>query len=186
MDSNLSEAKTSMQRVIEVLKTDLSTVRVGKAAPSLVENIVVAAYGGTQRLKVVELAQIHAVDPQTLAITPYDGSIIGEIHKAILEGNVGLTPVIDGTLIRISIPPLSEERRQQLVGLVHQKLEGGKIQIRQVRHEAMTDVKKQHEDKQISEDDLIRLEKEIQRVTDETIAEIDAMGKHKEQELMAI
>lgn len=181
-----AQAKINMQRVIEVLKTDLSTVRVGKATPSLVENIVVFAYGGTQRLKVVELAQIHAIDTQTLAITPYDGSIIGEIHKAILEGNVGLTPVIDGTIIRISIPPLSEERRQQLVGLVNQKLEGGKIQVRQVRHEAMNDVKKQFSDKAISEDDLIRYEKEVQRLTDETIAEIDAMGKKKEEELMAI
>lgn len=181
-----AQAKINMQRVIEVLKTDLSTVRVGKATPALVENIVVSAYGGTQRLKVVELAQIHAIDTQTLAITPYDGSIIGEIHKAILEGNVGLTPVIDGTIIRISIPPLSEERRQQLVGLVNQKLEGGKIQVRQVRHEAMNDVKKQFSDKAISEDDLIRYEKEVQRLTDETIAEIDAMGKKKEEELMAI
>lgn len=175
-----------MQKVSEVLKTDLSTVRAGKATPSLVENIVVAAYGGTQRLKVVELAQIHAVDAQTLVITPYDGSIIGEIHKAIMEGNVGLTPVIDGQIIRISIPPLSEERRQQLVGLVHQKLEGGKIQVRQIRHEAMNDVKKSLNQKQISEDDLIRLEKEIQKLTDETISEIDSMGKKKEEELMAI
>ena len=181
-----AQAKINMQRVLEVLKTDLSTVRVGKATPALVENIVVSAYGGTQRLKVVELAQIHAIDTQTLAITPYDGSIIGEIHKAILEGNVGLTPVIDGTIIRISIPPLSEERRQQLVGLVNQKLEGGKIQVRQVRHEAMNELKKQSNDKLISEDDLIRLEKEVQRLTDETISEIEAMGKHKEQELMAI
>lgn len=185
MDQTI-EAKLNMQRVLEVLKTDLSTVRAGKATPSLVENIVVAAYSGTQRLKVVELAQIHASDPQTIVITPYDGSIIGEIHKAILEGNVGLTPIIDGTIIRISIPPLSEERRQQLVGLVNQKLEGGKIQVRQVRHEAMNDVKKQFSNKAISEDDLIRLEKEIQRVTDETILEIETLGKKKEQELMAI
>ena len=181
-----TQAKINMQRVIEVLKTDLSTVRAGKAAPSLVENIVVAAYGGTQRLKVVELAQIHAVDPQTLAITPFDGSIIGEINKAILEGNVGLTPVIDGTLIRISIPPLSEERRQQLVSLVNQKLEGGKVQVRQIRHEAMADVKKEHEEKQISEDDLARLEKEIQKLTDDTITEIDFLGKKKEEELITI
>lgn len=183
---NSDVVRQTMQKVIEVLKTDLSTVRAGKAAPSLVENIVVAAYGGTQRLKVVELAQIHAVDAQTLAITPYDGSIIGEIHKAILEGNVGLTPVIDGTIIRISIPPLSEERRQQLVSLVNQKLEGGKIQVRQQRHEAMIDVKKSFNQKQISEDDLLRLEKEIQKLTDETIAEIENMGKKKEEELMAI
>ncbi len=181
-----STTKQNMLKVLEVLKTDLSTVRAGKATPSLVENIVVAAYGGTQKLKVVELAQIHAMDTQTLAITPFDGSIIGEIHKAILEGNVGLTPVIDGTLIRISIPPLSEERRQQLVSLVNQKLEGGKVQVRQIRHEAMSDVKKQHEEKQISEDDLARLEKEIQKLTDDMITEIDFLGKKKEEELMAI
>lgn len=181
-----SQTKQHMQKVLEVLKTDLSTVRAGKAAPSLVENIVVAAYGGTQRLKVVELAQIHAVDPQTLAITPFDGSIIGEIQKAIMEGNVGLTPVIDGTLIRISIPPLSEERRQQLVFLVNQKLEGGKIQIRQMRHEAMNDLKKQSNDKLISEDDVDRLEKDVQKITDETILEIENLGKAKEQELMQI
>ncbi len=181
-----TQAKVNMQKVIEVLRTDLSTVRAGKAAPSLVENIVVAAYGGTQKLKIIELAQIHAVDAQTLAITPFDGSIIGEIHKAILEGNVGLTPVIDGTLIRISIPPLSEERRQQLVGLVNQKLEGGKIQIRQMRHEAMNELKKQLNDKLISEDDTIRLEKEVQKTTDETISEIENLGKRKEEELLQI
>lgn len=186
MDDLVSTAKLSMQKVIEILKTDLSTVRAGKATPGLVENIVVAAYGGTQKLKVVELAQIHAVDNQTLVITPYDASIIGEIHKAIVDGNVGLTPTVDGTIIRISIPPLSEERREQLVGLVSQKLEGGKIQIRQVRHEGMADIKKKLNDKTISEDEVIRLEKELQRVTDETILEIENMGKRKEEELMAI
>lgn len=181
-----STTKQNMLKVIEVLKTDLSTVRAGKATPSLVENIVVAAYGGTQRLKVVELAQIHALDTQTLAITPYDGTIIGEIHKAIQDGNVGLTPIIDGTIIRISIPPLSEERRKQLVSLVHQKLEGGKVQVRQIRHEAMNDVKKQHDEKQISEDELARLEKEVQKLTDDMISEIEFLAKKKEEELMAI
>lgn len=182
MDSNLNQAQVNMQKVIGVLKTDLSTVRAGKAAPGIVENIVVAAYGGTQRLKVVELAQIAAVDAQTLVITPYDQSIIGEIKNAIMDGNVGLTPTIDGTIIRISIPPLSEERRLQLVGLVNQKLEGGKIQIRQVRHEIMNDIKKQD----LPEDETFRLEKEIQKLTDETILEIENMGKAKEQELLSI
>ena len=181
-----SLAHQNMQRVLEVLKTDLSTVRAGKASPNLVENIVVAAYQGTQRLKIVELAQIQAVDAQTIVITPYDGSIIGEIHKAIMEGNVGLTPIIDGTIIRISIPPLSEERRQQLVLLVKQKLEGGKIQVRQLRHEAMNDIKKQFNSKAISEDDLLRLEKEIQKLTDDTMTAIDLLGIKKEEELMAI
>jgi ribosome recycling factor len=186
MDQLLDTAKLQMSKVIEVLKQDLSTVRAGKAAPALVEHIIVNAYQGTQRLKVIELAQIHAQDSQTLVITPFDSSIIGEINKAILESNVGLTPTIDGPIIRISIPLLSEERRQQLVSLVNQKLEGGKIQVRQQRHEAMDAVKKQFNDKSISEDESIRLEKEIQRVTDETIAQIEVLGKQKEAELMAI
>lgn len=181
-----AQTKFNMQKVLEVLKIDLSSVRVGKASPNLVENIVVAAYQGTQKLKIVELAQIATTDAQTIVITPYDGSIIGEIHKAIMDGNTGFTPVIDGTIIRIAIPPLSEERRKQMVALVSQKLEGGKVQVRQMRHDAMSDVKKQLNAKTISEDESIRLEKEIQRLTDDTILEIENLGKKKEEELMAI
>ena len=186
MDQLFNTAKLQMQKVMEVLKVDLSSVRAGKASPSLVENIVVGAYGGTQRLRVIELAQVHMLDAQTLIITPFDGSIIGEIHKAILESNTGFTPVIDGTVVRISIPPLSEERREQLVSLVHQKLEGGKVQVRQQRHEAMDAVKKQLNDKVISEDESIRIEKEIQKAVDDTITQIETLGKQKEVELMAI
>ncbi|OGH02649.1 MAG: ribosome recycling factor [Candidatus Levybacteria bacterium RIFCSPHIGHO2_01_FULL_37_17] len=183
---NLDSSSQKMNAVLDVIKADLATVRAGKASPALVENLVVAAYGGTQRLKVVELAQIAAIDAQTLVITPFDGSIIGEIHKAIQESGTGFNPVIDGQLIRISIPPLSEERRQELVHLVNQKLEGGRIQVRQVRHELMDEIKKQFNDKEISEDDKARLEKEAQRLTDETISQIDNLGKQKEQELMSI
>ena len=149
---NTDVVKQQMQKVVEVIKVDLGTVRTGRASPALVENVVIHAYGGTQALKVVELAQITTQDSQTIVITPYDSSIIGEIQKGLMEGNIGLTPVIDGQIIRISIPPLTEERRQQLVALVNQKLEGGKVQIRQVRHEAMNEVKKQLNDKTISED----------------------------------
>lgn len=187
MDLNIaSEAKQQMIRVIEVLKTDLSTVRTGRATPSLVENIVINAYGGSARMKVVELAHVSTSDPQTLIITPFDPSIIGEINKGIMESSAGFTPVIDGQLIRISIPLLSEERRQELVHLVNQKLEGGKIQVRQVRHEAMEKIKKQLGDKEISEDDSARLEKEVQKLTDDIILDIDLLGKKKEEELMAV
>lgn len=175
-----------MQKVVDIIRVDLGTVRTGRAAPSLVENVVIHAYGGTQNLKVIELAQISAQDTQTLVITPYDNSIIGEIQKGLMEGNIGLTPVIDGQIIRISIPALTEERRQQLVALVNQKLEGGKVQIRQVRHEAMDEAKKQLNAKTISEDEMFRLEKEIQKLTDDTIAELDSLGKKKEEELMVI
>jgi ribosome recycling factor len=184
MDLNL--IKQNMQKVVDVIKVDLGTVRTGRAAPSLVENVVIHAYGGTQNLKVIELAQIAAQDSQTLVITPYDSSIIGEISKGLMEGNIGLTPVIDGQIIRISIPALTEERRQQLVDLVNQKLEGGKVQIRQVRHEAMNDVKKQLNDKTISEDEMFHAEKEVQKLTDDTISELELLGKKKEEELMAI
>lgn len=186
MEQVVNNARAQMGKILEVIKTDLSTVRTGRATPALVENITINAYGGTQKLKVVELAHVSVSDAQTLLITPFDSSIIGEIQKGIMEANIGFTPTIDGNVIRISIPLLSEERRQQLVGLVHQKLEGGRIQIRQVRHEAMDGVKKQFNDKQISEDDMLRLEKEVQKITDETIAEIDALGKKKEEELLAI
>lgn len=186
MDQLVQESRQKMEKVLEVLRSDLSTVRTGRAAPSLVEHIVINGYGGTQRLKVMELATIGTSDPHTLLITPYDGSIIGEIQKGISEANVGLNPVIDGQVIRISIPPLSEERRQELIHLMRQKLENGRIMVRQVRHETMQDIKKQYNDKAISEDEMARLEKETQRITDEIMVEIEGMGKKKEEELMQI
>lgn len=183
---SIEEVQQKMQKVLSVLHTDLATVRTGRAAPSLVENIIISAYGGSTRLKVMELATIAASDPQTLLITPFDNSVIGEIQKGIMETNVGLNPVIDGAHIRISIPPLSEERRQQLIKLMHQKLENGRIMVRHVRHEAMADVKKQFNDKAISEDDMFRLEKEVQRMTDDTMGQIEALGRKKEEELLQI
>ena len=183
---NLDTTKLQMGKIVDVIKTDLSTVRTGRATPSLVENIAINAYGGTQRLKVLELATIGVSDSQTIVITPFDASIIEEIRKGIMEANVGMNPVVDKELIRISIPPLSGERRQELVTLVNQKLEGGRIQVRQVRHEAMDVIKKQFNDKEISEDDVMRLEKEVQNLTDETIKTIDELGKKKEEELLSI
>ncbi len=183
---DLEQTRQQMQKVLEVLRVDLSTVRTGRATPSLVENIPVSVYGGTTRLKIMELATISASDPQTLVITPFDPTIIGEMQKGLLEANVGLTPTVDGQILRISIPLLSEERRQQLIHLMKQKLENGHIMVRQARHETMTDIKKLFTKKEISEDEMVRLEKEMQRITDETILEIDAMGKKKEQDLLQI
>lgn len=187
MDSDIvSEAKQKIQKVLEVLRTDLGTVRTGRATPALVENIVINAYGGSQKLKVMELATINVSDPHTLTILPFDQSIIGEIQKGILETNVGLTPSIYENIIRISIPPLSEERRQELIHLMKQKLENGRIMIRQVRHEAMNEIKKQYNNKTISEDDMVRLEKELQREVDTAIGQIEEIGKRKEEELLQI
>lgn len=183
---NLDIVREKMQKVLDVLHGDLATIRTGRAAPFLVDHIEVLVYGGSSRLKIMELATIGAQDPQTLLITPFDGSIIGEIQKGIMEANIGLNPVIDGEKIRISIPPLSEERRTQLIKLMHQKLENGKVMVRQVRHEGMADIRKQSIDKAISEDDKTHLEKEVQKITDDIMGQIESLGEKKEEELLQI
>ncbi|OGH34164.1 MAG: ribosome recycling factor [Candidatus Levybacteria bacterium RIFCSPLOWO2_01_FULL_37_20] len=186
MDPFDEEVKAKLAKVLEVLKTDISTVRTGRATPGLVDHVVVSVYGGSTRMKIMELATIGVQDNQTILITPFDQSIIGEIQKGIMEANIGLTPVIDGQNIRISIPQLSEERRQQLIHLMRQKLENGKIMTRHVRQEAMTAIKKDYANKDISEDIMLRLEKEVQRVVDEVTSEIETLGKKKEEELLQI
>jgi ribosome recycling factor len=183
MDPIATQTTTQMQKVLELLHQDLGTIRTGRATPSLVDHLEVIVYGGSTKMKIVELATVTASDQQTLTITPYDNSILGEIQKGIMEANIGFTPSNDGQVIRINIPPLSEERRKDLIHLMKQKLENGKVMIRQARHDAMNEVKK---DEELSEDDLIRLEKEVQRVTDEFIVKIDTLGKQKEEELLKI
>ncbi|MBI4084506.1 MAG: ribosome recycling factor [Candidatus Levybacteria bacterium] len=182
----LNELHQKIQKVLDVLKTDISTIRTGKASPALVENVVLRAYGGSVQLKVMELATIGASDPHTLVITPFDHTVIQEIEKGIREANIGLSPVVDGQIIRISIPPLSEERRQELIKSMRHKLENGRIMVRQVRHEEMSVIKKAHDDKTISDDDMHRMEKEVQKIVDETMQTIDGMGEQKEKELLQI
>lgn len=186
MDNVVAEMRGKMQKALMVLQEDLSTVRTGRAMPSLVENVVVSVYAGAQRLRIKELATISASDPQTLVLQPFDPSIAGEIQKGIMEANVGLTPSSDGNIIRISIPPLSQERRVELIKLMKQKLENGRIAIRQVRQDARNIVRKQHNDKEISEEQMYGIDKDIQKITDEIMLPVDEMGRKKEAELMRI
>jgi ribosome recycling factor len=186
MDDVVLQMRTKMQKALMVLQEDLATVRTGRAMPSLVENVVVAVYGGAQRLKIKELATISASDPQTLVLQPFDPSIAGEIQKGIMEANIGLTPSSDGNVIRISIPPLSQERRAELIKLMKQKLENGRITIRQIRQDVRNTVRKQHDDKEISEEQMFVMDKEIQKVTDEVMIPVDEMGRRKEAELLQI
>ncbi|HET9947215.1 MAG TPA: ribosome recycling factor [Patescibacteria group bacterium] len=183
MDLVIGETTSRMQKVLDVIKADIATVRTGRATPSLVENVIVNAYGGAAKLKIMELATVGASDPQTLVITPFDATTLGEINKAIQEANIGYSPVVDSSVIRISIPPLSLERRQELIHLMHQKLENGRILIRQARQDGMNEIKK---DDELSEDEQKRLEKEIQRVTDEFMGNVDSLGKQKEEELLQL
>ncbi len=183
MDPLLQETSQSMDKAISFLQQDLATVRTGRATPSLVEGLVISVYGGSTKMKLMELATTVASDAQTLMITPFDPSILDEIQKGIMEANTGLTPSSDGHVLRIAIPALSEERRQELVKLMHQKLENARIMVRQARQDGLQDVKKNED---LSEDDVKRLEKDIQRLTDEHIATIDGLGKAKESELMQL
>jgi len=181
-ESFIPTIRENMSKAIDILSSDLSTIRTGKAAPSLVENIVISAYNGTTKLRVMELATVNAQDAQSLVVTPFDQSVIEDIRKGILESGAGLNPSSDGQVIRINIPPLSEERRLELIHLMKQKLEAGHVMIRQIRHEAMSDLKKGD----LPEDENSRLEKEIQKATDDFSSDIEALGKKKEEELMQI
>jgi len=183
MDPVASKTKEKLQKVLDVLKDDLATIRTGRATPALVENIVISAYGGSAKLKVMELATITVQDNQTLILTPFDASVIQDLQKGIEAANAGLSPVIDSSIIRIKIPPLSQERREDLIKAMRHKLENGKVMVRQVRHEMIEDMKKDYVGR---EDDISRLEKEIQKFVDDTAETIENWGKQKEQELLQI
>jgi ribosome recycling factor len=182
MDNVVSEMRQKMQNALLVLQGDLATVRTGRATPALIENVVVTVYGGAQRMKIKELATIAASDPQTLVLQPFDPSIAGEIQKGIMEANVGLTPSSDGNIIRISIPPLSQERRAELIKLMKQKLENGRIMIRQIRQDARNSIKKSD----ISDEQMRAMDEQIQKITDEVMIPVDQMGIKKEEELLQI
>jgi ribosome recycling factor len=186
IDSILSAAREKMKKALEVTRMDLTSIRSGRATPALVENIVIVAYGGSQRLRVQEMATITTMDARTIVISPYDISTLGEIERGILEANTGLTPVVDREIIRITIPMLSEERRLEYIKLAKVKLEAGKVMVRQIRGDAMRELKKGEETKTVYEDERKHGEKVVQELTDEMIAEIDTMGARKEAELLQV
>lgn len=182
----LAETRDKMNKSVGITRDDLATIRTGRATPSLIENITVAVYGGSQKLKIMELATITAPDASTLTIAPFDISIIEEMAKGLQEARIGLTPVVDGETIRISVPTLSQEQRQEYLRFAKQKLEQGKVMIRQIRQDAMQQIKKATDDKEVSDDDKKRLEKRIQELTDEFNKQLDEMGDRKEKELLQI
>ncbi len=184
MDQN--EVKQKMQKLVEYVKNDVASIRTGRANSSLVDNIVINAYGGTTKMKVIEVAQVMVPDAGSITITPYDQSIIGDIRRDIEAANVGLTPVIDNNLIRIAVPSLTSERRLEYVKMLHVKLEDGRVKIRQIRHEKMGELKREFEERKITEDDRSSYELELQKTTDAMMEEIEAIGKTKEAELMQV
>lgn len=183
---DLVDIRPRMEKALEILRSEVSSIRTGRATSALVENIVCSVYGGTQKLKVVELGTIGTPDPNTITIQPWDVSIIGEIRQGIQGANVGLTPIVDGEVIRIAVPSLTAERREEYVKLLHRHLENGRIMIRQIRHDKMAEIKRAFDEKELPEDDRFRLEEELQEITDEFIEKIEEMGERKEAELLAV
>ena len=187
MDGQItSQTRNHMEKAFSILKEDFGTIKTGKANPQLVENVVISAYGGSARLKVMELATIHVQDHETLLITPFDTSVLRDLEKGISDSQLGLGIAVDGTNIRVSIPPLTQERREEFVKLIKKKAENGKIMIRQARAESKDGIEKLKKDGHISEDDVARLEKEVQKITDEFIEKIDEVSDLKEKELMTV
>jgi len=183
---NFDDTKVLMQKAVDHFTAEIASIRTGRAVPSLVEDIVCPAYGGQQRLKVKELAGITLSDAQTLVITPWDNSIIGDIRKGILEANVGLTPILESALIRVPVPPLTGERREEYIKLVKSKLEECKISIRNARQDKQKDIKQAFDDKTITEDEKFRFEKELQELTDGYAKTAEEMAGKKEDQISMV
>lgn len=178
--------RSRMNQTVSLVASDISSIRTGRASGALVENIVVNAYGGTQKLKVMELSTISTPDPQSIIIDPWDKSIIGEIRQAIVAANVGLNPIIDQERIRVSVPPMTGEDREKYTKLLSTKIENGKISIRQVRADFMHSIKKAFESKEITEDEKFNQEKTLQEITDKYVEDLSQIENAKKQELLQI
>lgn len=184
IDELLKDAEDRMQKSVESSRGELATVRTGRASPHLLDRISVDYYGTQTALK--QLANIAASDARLLTVTPFDKGSIGEIEKAIQESDVGLTPSNDGNVIRLQIPELTEERRREMVKVVHGVAEDGRIAIRNIRRDTMQDLRDLKKEGEAGEDDERRAEAALQKQTDEAIAEIDDLLKGKEEEILEV
>ena len=180
MSGQTTELKKSMEKALEHLKLDFSKMRVGRAAPSMVDGVKVEVYGSTMTMK--EVAALGIPDAKTITITPWDRGVINDIERAILAANLGLTPVNDGKIIRINMPPMTEERRKEFVKQIKKGGEDAKVAVRNSRREAMDVLKKSD----ASEDEQRRSQDEVQKMTDSFIQEIDKLVDIKSKEVMTL
>jgi ribosome recycling factor len=180
----MHEAEARMRGAIKALEDDMSAIRTGRASPALVERLMVEYYGTATPLQ--QLATIAAPEPQLITIRPFDPKSVGTIEKAILSSDLGLTPSNDGKIIRLTIPPLTEERRQELVKTVHKRLEEAKVAIRNIRRDVLDDLREFEKGKEVSEDEFFRAKDDLQKLTDRYSEEIDRIGERKEQDIMEV
>lgn len=181
MSAELNEIKKSMEKSLEHLRLELSKLRVGRASASMLEGVRVDSYGSQVGLK--EVAALSTPDARTIAIQPWDRNLMGVIEKAILAANLGLTPMNDGKLIRVNLPPLTEDRRKDFVKSIKKYGEDTKVSVRNVRRDALDEAKK---DKELTEDDKRRFQEDLQKATDHFIQEIDKIVDTKSQEVMTL
>jgi ribosome recycling factor len=184
IDELLADAKERMTKSVDSSRGELTTVRTGRASPHLLDRVTVDYYGNPTPLN--QLANIAAVDARLLTVTPYDKGSIGAIEKAIQESDVGLTPSNDGNVIRLQIPEMTEERRREMVKVVHGVAEEGRVAVRNIRRDIMSDLRELKKEGEAGEDDERRAETALQKQTDEAIAEIDSFLKGKEEEILEV
>ncbi len=183
-DPYFKDVESRMSKCVEATRSDFASIRTGRATPVLLDRLHVDAYGQSVPLK--QVAGVSAPDTRTLVIAAWDKSVVPEIKKAIEKSDLGLTPNIDGTAIRLIIPPLNEERRRDLAKVVKKKAEDGKIAVRNVRHKAHDEIKGQLKSSEITEDDNKRMQEMLQKLTDRYVKEIDSLVAAKEKEIMEV
>ena len=184
IDELLADAEERMNRTVEAMRNELATVRTGRASPHLLDRVSVDYYGSETPLK--QLAQVAATDARMLTVTPYDKSSISAIEKAVMESDLGLTPSNDGNVIRLSIPELTEDRRKELVKVVHGVAEEGRVSVRNVRRDIMHDLRELKKEGEAGSDEEHRAETGLQKLTDKAIGEIDNLLKGKEEEILEV
>jgi ribosome recycling factor len=183
-ESTLKDADHKMHRTVEVTREEFTTVRTGRASPAILNRLTVDYYGSPTPIN--QLASFSVPEPRLLVIQPYDKNSMSAMEKAIMQSDLGLTPSNDGNVIRLAFPQLTEERRKELIKVVHQRAEEGRVSVRNVRRHAKEELERLKKDGEISEDDLARAERDLQKATDRFVGEIDEMLRHKEQELMEV
>lgn len=184
IDDVKQDAEDRMKKAIDALHRELATIRTGRASPALVDRVEVDYYGAMTPLN--QLAGVSAPEPRLLVIQPWDKGSIGAIERAIRTADLGVNPNNDGDLIRIAIPPLTEERRRELVKVVRSKVEDSRVAIRNIRRDAISQVKELMQEKMISEDDERRGEQEIQDLTDKYVGKAETIGKEKEEDVLEV
>jgi ribosome recycling factor len=180
----LSAVEGKMARAVEAMQRDFQGIRTGRASTSLVERIHVDYYGTETPLN--QLAGISVPESHQIVIQPWDRGVLGAIEKAIIKSDIGLMPNVDGTVVRLNIPALTEERRKELVRVVHKRMEEARVEIRNLRREAADSLKKEERDGEVGADEAHRQLDTLQKTTDRFVAEVDRLGEHKEQEVLEV